>query len=57
MNTTDWSFARFLDEIFHLSEILEIPGISEARNTLILEMWKRYPQECETIGLTDGLKG
>lgn len=48
-----WDFRRFMEEVFHLSEIDEVPGIHEARIELIAEMWKRFPQECEAIGLTD----
>lgn len=51
-----WDFRRFLEEVFHLSEITEVPGIAEARNKLIQEMWKRFPAECRAIGLTDGVK-
>jgi hypothetical protein len=47
-----WDFRRFMEEVFHLSEIDEVPGIHEARNELIKEMWKRFPQDCEAIGLT-----
>jgi len=48
-----WDFRRFMEEVFHLSEIDEVPGIRQARNELIAEMWKRFPMECEAVGLTD----
>lgn len=54
MNSKDrWDFRRFMEEVFSLSEIDEVPGIRQARNELIAEMWKRFPLECETVGLTD----
>lgn len=53
---TDWTFERYLDEVIHLSEISEIPGVQAARETLIKEMWARYPQDCKDIGLRDGVK-
>jgi len=52
----DWTFERYLDEIIHLSEISEIPGVQSARETLIKEMWDRYPQDCKAVGLRDGVK-
>ena len=54
MNSKDrWDFKRFIEEIFHLSEIDEVPGIREARNELINEVWGRFPSECRALGLTD----
>lgn len=47
-----WDFRRFMEEVFHLSEIDEVPGISEARKELIAEMWKRFPEDCKAVGLT-----
>lgn len=51
-----WDFRRFMEEVIHLSEIAEVPGIAEARDKLIQEMWARFPTECRAMGLTDGLK-
>jgi hypothetical protein len=51
-----WDYGRYMEEILHLSEIVEVPGIREARDELVAEMWKRFPVECEAIGLTDGVK-
>lgn len=48
-----WDFRRFMEEVFSLSEIDEVPGIRQARNELIAEMWRRFPMECEAVGLTD----
>lgn len=54
MNSKDnWTFSRFIEEIIHLSEISEVPGIEDARNALLREVWKRYPVECEALGLED----
>jgi hypothetical protein len=46
-----WSFDKFLDEIIHLSEIDEVPGIRDARQKLIKVMWEKYPVDCRAIGL------
>ena len=51
-----WTFNRYMEEVFHLSEIDEIPGIAQARDELIKEMWKKFPSECKSVGLTDGLE-
>jgi hypothetical protein len=51
-----WSFSTYLEEIFLLSEIAEIPGIKTKTAELIREMWVKFPTECEAIGLRDGLK-
>ena len=48
-----WSFDKFLDEIIHLSEIDEIPGIPEIRQKLLRLMWEKYPKECRDMGLRD----
>lgn len=53
---SDWTFAQFLEEIFHLSEIIEIPGVAAQKADLIKEMWGKFPNECKALGLTDGLK-
>jgi hypothetical protein len=50
------TFEQYLQEIFDLSEISEIPGIKAKIDTLIKLMWEKYPDECEAIGLKDGLK-
>lgn len=48
-----WSFYRFIEEILHLSEIVEIPGIKEARTELIKELWIKFPKESKDLGLSD----
>jgi hypothetical protein len=50
------TFDQYLNEIFNLSEISEIPGVKTAIDVLIKTMWEKYPKECEAIGLEDGLK-
>jgi hypothetical protein len=50
------TFDQYLNEIFNLSEISEIPGVKTAIDALIKTMWEKYPKECEAIGLEDGLK-
>lgn len=50
------TFKTYLEQIFSLSEIIEVPGIKEQHNNLIKEMWHKFPVECAALGLTDGLK-
>lgn len=50
---TDWKFADYIEEIVMISEIIEIPGMKEKRSELISEVWDRFPQECEDLGLRD----
>jgi hypothetical protein len=54
-NTQNWTFGNFIEEIVLMSEIIEIPGYKAKRDDLIKEVWKRFPAECEMLGLTDGL--
>lgn len=54
--TWHWTFVDFIEEIISLSEIIEVPGTVERRSELITEAWRRFPQECEALGLRDGLK-
>jgi len=56
MAKNSMTFEQYLQEIFHLSEIREIPGVKTAIEALIKAMWEKYPKECEAIGLRDGLK-
>ena len=50
------SFSEYIELAFDLSAILELPGVKEQHAALIREMWEHYPDECESIGLTNGLK-
>lgn len=52
----DWTFSQYIEEIVMLSEILEIPGVKQKRTELIAEVWDRFPQECEDLGLRDGAR-
>ena len=49
----EWTFSNYIEEIVLLSEIIEIPGMKEKRSELISEVWDRFPQECEDLGLRD----
>jgi hypothetical protein len=51
-----WSFSDFIEEIILLSEITEVPGVDETRSRLLQEVWRRFPSECQAMGLTDGLR-
>lgn len=51
----DWTFSQYIEEIVMLSEILEIPGMKQKRTELIAEVWDRFRQECQDLGLRDGL--
>lgn len=57
MSKQNWRFEDYIEAIIHLSEITEVPGITEARESLLAEVWHRYPAECRALGLTDNLKG
>lgn len=50
---TDWKFADYIEELFLISEIIVIPGMRDKYNELKSEVWDRFPQECEDIGLLD----
>lgn len=52
---SNWTFADFLEEIFLLSETIEVPEIRAQHNEMIKEMWAKFPEECKALGLTDGL--
>lgn len=41
-----WTFLSYLDELVYMDEISEIPGVDEYRNTLIDEVWERFPEDC-----------
>jgi hypothetical protein len=56
MAKNSMTFEQYLQEIFDLSEISEIPGVKTAIDALIKSMWEKYPEKCKEIGLTDGLK-
>lgn len=55
-NKETWSFEDFIEQIFALSAINEVPGIAEARKALLVEVWQKFPAECKALGLTDGVK-
>lgn len=55
-NKETWSFEDFIEQIFALSAINEVPGIAEARKALIAEVWQKFPAECKALGLKDGAK-
>ena len=52
MRKDDWGFREYIEQIFALSEIQEVPGIQEARTELIKEVWQKFPAECKALGLT-----
>jgi hypothetical protein len=56
MKRMDWTFASYIEEIVMLSEIIEIPGMKAKRDELIREVWGKYPNECEALGLRDGVQ-
>jgi hypothetical protein len=52
----NWSFSAYIEEIFALSEINEIPGIKQKIAELIREVCSKFPNECKDLGLRDGQK-
>lgn len=53
MKRADWTFPTYIEEIIMLSEIIEVPGIKAKRQELIKEVWEKFPNDCELLGLTD----
>ena len=53
MKRDGWSFSNYIEEIVLISEIIEIPGMASKRKELIMEVWDKFPEECEQLGLTD----
>jgi len=51
-----WTFSDFLNELIHLDEISEIPGVNEKRQNIIDQMWEFFPQESVEIGLIKKVK-
>jgi hypothetical protein len=48
-----WTFLSYLDELVYMDEISEIPGVVEYRNTLIDEVWERFPEDCIKYSVVD----
>ena len=53
MTRQNWSFSAYIEEIFALSEINEIPTIKAKIAELIREMWVKFPNDCKDIGLKE----
>ena len=53
MTRSNWTFEQYIEEVIMLSEIAEIPGVKAKRSELIREVWNRYPDQCEDLGLRD----
>jgi len=51
MRKEDWGFKDYIEQLYALSEIIEVPGIQEAREVLIKELFQKFPVECEALGL------
>jgi hypothetical protein len=44
----NWKIADYINELIHLDEISEIPGVSETIQVILKEMWGKFSQEeCE----------
>lgn len=52
MKRQDWSFSNYIEEIVLISEIIEIPGMDFKRKELVMEVWDKFPADCEQLGLT-----
>lgn len=46
-----WTFHDFIEQIIMLDEVQEIPGTEEARFNLIVEAWKRFPNDCAKVNM------
>ena len=53
MTKDKWRFEDYMEEIIALSEFDYIPSFKSKRTVLIAEVWQRYPNECEALGLRD----
>ena len=51
MRKEDWGFKDYIEQLYALSEIIEVPGIQEAREVLIKELFQKFHVECEALGL------
>ena len=49
----NWSFSAYLEEVFMLAEINEIPTVKAKIAELIREMWVKFPNDCKDIGLKE----
>jgi hypothetical protein len=47
MKRSDWKFSEYMEEIIFLAEISDVPGVDYAVQTMLTEMWAKYPRECE----------
>ena len=52
MRKENWGFKDYVEQLYALSEIIEVPGIVEARQALIKELFEKFPAECKALGLT-----
>lgn len=43
----NWKIADYINELIHLDEISEIPGISDIIQVMLKEMWVKFPRDCE----------
>jgi hypothetical protein len=48
-----WSFSSYVEELIFCDEISENPDVHEYRNTLIDEVWERFPKECIEFHLVE----
>lgn len=47
-----WTFHDFVEEIIMLDEIsFEVPGLDEMKYNLLVQAWKRYPEDCARINM------
>ena len=53
MKRENWTFSNYIEEIVLISEIIEIPGMDTKRKELVIEVWDKFPEECERLGLTE----
>ena len=49
-NRENWNFNDYYEELIYLDEMLEIPGVEDARMTIMVEVWEKYPEQCEENG-------
>ena len=53
MKRADWAFSDYIEEIVAVCELAGVPGMAEKRDILLREVWARFPEQCEQLGLVE----
>jgi hypothetical protein len=47
----NWTFNDYYEQLIYLDEMLNISGVEDMRMTIMIEVWGKYPEQCEENGL------